>query len=57
VVLGIWPQVFKALLLYKVKKDGRPSGFLSNELRTEEQAYRYFVKLVLEAEAPEADLL
>lgn len=57
VVLGLWPQVVKALSLYKATKDGRPYGVLLNDIRTEEQVYREFVKLVLQADAPEADLV
>lgn len=57
VVLGVWPVVVNALTLYKATKDGRGYGLLLNELKTEEVVYREFVKLLLQADVPEADLV
>jgi hypothetical protein len=57
VVLGLWPEVVKALGLYKATRDGRPYGLLLNELKTEERVYREFVQLLLQADVPEAELV
>jgi hypothetical protein len=56
-VLAVWPVVVNALSLYKATKDGRAYGLLLNELRTEEQVYSEFVRLLLQADVPEADLV
>jgi hypothetical protein len=57
VILGCWPMVVNALSLYKATKDGKAYGLLLNELRTEELVYREFVRHLLQADVPEADLV
>lgn len=56
-VLGVWPVVLKPLALYKATKDGREAAPLLNQLRTEEQVFREFVRLLLASDFSEADLL
>jgi hypothetical protein len=56
-VLGLWPVVVNALTLYKATEDGRAYGLPLNEVKTEELVYREFVRLLLQADVPEADLV
>jgi len=56
-VLAGWHVVVNALSLYKATKDGRAYGVLLNDLRTQEQIYREFVRMLLQANVPEADLV
>ena len=56
-MLGVWPVVLNCLMMYKATKDGRGYGVLLNELKTEEIVYREFVRHLLQADVPEADLV
>lgn len=57
VVLGVWPVVVNALALFKATKDGRGYGLLLNEFKTEETVYREFVRQLLQADVPGADVI